>query len=116
MVFLVPFFAQTFSKAFILVDYLANNKAYIQNCENKAKPAMHCNGKCQMAKKMKNEEKKEERLPDRKGDTKDVVLSSKSFFCTVAALMADNHKTRPLYNKVSLPVDRAYGIFHPPQA
>lgn len=77
---------------------------------------MHCKGKCQMAKKMQQEEKKEQRLPDRKGDTKDVVLSSKSFFFCIAALMANNSKTKYTYNTVPLPLDRADGVFHPPQA
>lgn len=42
---------------------------------------MHCNGKCQMMKKLKEEEKKDEQAPDRKAENKnELVLSSKSFY------------------------------------
>lgn len=80
-VFLLAFGVQTFSKAFIVFDYFANTKAYAKNCENKAKPIMHCNGKCQMMKKLKQEEKKDEQNPERKSENKnEIVLSSKSFY------------------------------------
>jgi len=79
--FLVAFAMQTFYKAFIVVDYFTNTKAFAKNCENKAIPQMHCNGKCQMMKKLKQEEKKDEQNPERKTENKnEIILSSKSFY------------------------------------
>lgn len=43
---------------------------------------MHCNGKCQMMKKLQEEEKKDSQAPERKSEYKADVLSSRSFFCT----------------------------------
>jgi hypothetical protein len=41
------------------------NKDYISKnlCENKAKPMMHCNGKCHLHKQLAQQEKKENSLP-----------------------------------------------------
>src|SRR6187399_65389 len=84
-VFLLSFALQTFSKALIVVGYFANNSAYAQNCENKAKPKMHCSGKCQMLKKLHSEEKKDDQYPQRRAENKDeTTLSSKSFFCILS--------------------------------
>ena len=87
IVFLVAFALQTFSSAFVVLDYAANTKAYASKCENKARPGMHCNGKCQMMKKLAKEEKKDEQNPERKGENKNETLSTKSFFTTSAPLL-----------------------------
>jgi hypothetical protein len=49
---------QHLSRITILADY-AMNRSYIANvlCENKSKPAMHCNGKCYLSKKLQQDEK-----------------------------------------------------------
>lgn len=48
---------QTFSKWIILADYQINRE-YIARvlCENKSRPMLHCNGKCQLAKKLAAEQ------------------------------------------------------------
>ncbi|MGG9971092.1 hypothetical protein ACQ33O_04780 [Ferruginibacter sp. SUN002] len=80
-IFILSFGAQTFTKSLIVFDYYSNTKAYAKNCENKAKPKMHCKGKCQMMKKLKQEEKKDEQNPERKSENKnEITLSSKSFY------------------------------------
>lgn len=67
-----------------MADYYTNTSKYAKNCVNKAKPKMHCNGKCQMMKKLQEEEKKDQEKPERKGENKgEVILSSKSFFAIV---------------------------------
>ena len=45
--------AQTFNQLTIVIDYYTNRAVYAKNCENKAKPMLHCNGRCQMMKKLK---------------------------------------------------------------
>ena len=68
--------AQTFSRFFIVIDYQLN-KEYIAKylCENKDKPVLKCNGKCQMMKKLQQEEKKDQQNPDRKAENKFEVIS-----------------------------------------
>jgi hypothetical protein len=44
----------------IVVNYELNKEYISKNlCENKAKPMMHCNGKCHLRKQLQKEDKKE---------------------------------------------------------
>lgn len=50
--------AQTFSKWAVVIEYNLNRNYVAKNlCINKVKPKLHCNGKCQMMKKLAEEEK-----------------------------------------------------------
>ena len=95
--------------------YYTDTGAYAQNCINKAKPQLHCNGKCQLMKKLKQEEKKDAQNPERRSNGKDEVLSSKSFFASVNNIIALKVNVHPLYHS-GIPVDRAETFFHPPGA
>ena len=75
-ILLLSFSLGTFNKAFIVLDYFSDISAYKKKCENKAKPSMGCNGKCQMLKKLKKEEKKDEQNPERRVEKKDEVFVS----------------------------------------
>lgn len=80
-VFLFAFALQTFNKALYVFDYFTNTKSYAENCENKARPEMHCDGKCQLMLKLKKEENKDQQNPDRKAENKnEITLSYKSYF------------------------------------
>ncbi len=48
---------------------------------------LHCNGKCQAMKKMQEQEKKDQDMPDTRSDGKFEVLSSKSFFPSIDPLL-----------------------------
>lgn len=39
-----------FQKSWVWIDYELNIDWYMENCVNKDKPQMHCDGKCQMTK------------------------------------------------------------------
>lgn len=58
---MLAFLMQTFNKIFIVTEYYTNTASFAKNCENKSKPQLHCNGKCQMMKKLKQEENKDQR-------------------------------------------------------
>lgn len=105
---------QTFNRSFVVYDYLTNTGSYAKNCINKAKPKMHCNGKCQMIKKLQQEEKKDQQDPDRKGENKLNVLSSKSFFTTVP--FYKTHFVKREYPIFQSPKEtkRSFEVFHPP--
>lgn len=110
------FAIQTFKGGFVIFDYYANTAAFAKNCINKAKPKLHCNGKCQMMKKIQEEEKKDQQVPERKFENKIEVLSSTSFFyttCTTFSILAS--KAIIVENDHPL-TDMAYAFFHPPQA
>ena len=78
---------------------------------------MHCNGECQMIKKLQQEDSKDQQNPERKGDDKsEIVFYIRSSFASVP-VYNDTRKLLP-YAVVSTATttDRSIGIFRPPQA
>ncbi|MBS1567576.1 MAG: hypothetical protein JST39_24540 [Bacteroidetes bacterium] len=111
---LVAFMGQTFNKSFLFMSYYANPAAFAEKCINKARPMMHCNGKCQMMKKMQEEERKEKEDLERKAENKAEYFSSKSLAeLPEPAYAGDAYSKFPPFiaNK---PVDKSYDLFHPP--
>jgi hypothetical protein len=114
ILFFVAFIGQTFNKPFIIVDYYANNAAYLKACINKARPKMRCNGKCQMMKKLQEEEKKEQQLPGARPDTKTEIFSSDNFTYTIETPCIIIKTVFPNYIQQGLATSNS-SIFHPPQ-
>ena len=117
LIFLLAVLLQTFSKDFVVLDYYINTDSYAKNCVNKEKPKLQCKGKCQMMKKAKEEEKKEQDKPSgRERNKRDIFLSSKSFFPSLPSVYSS--KTSQIYShKLNVILnDCIYGIFHPPRA
>ena len=93
---------------------MVNVEAYKKACVNKAKPMMHCNGKCQMLKKMKKQAGDNETNPTApKFNQPDFVLSSKSFFPTLAFTIAIQSKRFNAYSS-SISTSILASIFRPP--
>jgi len=112
---LLVFLAYTFSKYVIVADYYGNKHAYMEQCENKNKPWMHCNGKCQLAKKLQQQDSSDKQNPDRKaGNDKSNTLSSKSWFTKVPIMPP----SRAVVNFLPLCLGKAIQMpktfFHPP--
>ncbi len=110
---IVAFFAQTFSKGLIVANYYTNTQAYAKNCINKAKPKLHCNGKCQMMRKLKQEENKDSQNQDRKNEVKTDLL----FFAQIKQqisyqLILDNRHFPIVQYKCTQ--DISVDFFHPP--
>ena len=103
----------------MMADYYVNKARYASRCENKARPIMHCNGHCQMMKKLQQQEKQDQGNPERRDDGRNevVTLSSKSFFAgsSFTIFFTKQPKKLPLLI-VGDPIDRAGSIFHPPAA
>ena len=112
---LIAFVAQTFSNGFVMLDYYINKVAFAKNCVNKARPAMHCNGKCQMMKKLQEEEKKDQQMPERKLEKRMELLSSNSFCYSFEFLLILPTNAKRLQQPYPLK-DISYSFFHPPQA
>jgi hypothetical protein len=111
---LIAFAATVFNRAEIVIGYYANTNSYAKNCVNKNLPMMHCNGKCQMTKKLQAEDKKDQQNPERKTENKDQVASSKSFFPTVSIQPTfSDGRLRPT-NYTFFPVGVHLCIFQPP--
>jgi len=108
--------AQTFSRSIAMADYMVNLEAYKKACVNKAKPMLHCNGKCQMLKKMKKQEGDNgTNAPVPKFNQTEVVLSSKSFFPSLNVISTNDITSFYTYND-DFSSNYLGAIFHPPGA
>ncbi len=77
---------------------------------------MHCNGQCQLSKKVDAENNKDQTNPERKSDSKMEVLSAKNFFSNIQFFSTP--LSPPKYQQADSgnPVKHASNIFHPPCA
>jgi len=97
-----------------MADYMVNLEAYKKACVNKAKPMLHCNGKCQMLKKMKKQEGDNgSNTPVPKYNQLELVLSSKSFFPNLDFISTNNIFTFYSYSE-DFSSNYLETIFHPP--
>ncbi len=76
ILFILAFAVQTFQQNLIVGSYYINNAVYAKKCENKAKPSLACKGKCQMMKKLQEEEQKQAPAPGLKAGQKGENFSS----------------------------------------
>jgi hypothetical protein len=113
-VLLMALTAQTFSRGITLLNFYMN-RAYITRtqCVNRNRPMMHCNGQCVLAKKLKQQEKKEQQNSELKLQGKLEVASSRSFFLTHIEIISISH-IKYLIRNCSTTVDRSASVFHPP--
>jgi hypothetical protein len=109
---------QHFYKAIMIAGYYTAPSVYAVNCENKARPEMKCNGKCQLMKKLKREENKDQQFPERRADNKpETVLSSRSYFAAEPDMLLKTiAKARTPQHTYWLPTSEYGDIFHPPRA
>lgn len=109
-------FLQTFSSFVIRADYFIN-KSYIARvlCINKAKPETHCNGKCYLAKQLKQHEKQDQQAPAPKWEKFDM----QPFFLPEFPDLSNDQllvttKYRAENEMLTFSFHRS--IFHPPSA
>lgn len=114
-IFLLAFTALTFSKAVVYIDFYANQKYIAQNlCINKAKPKMHCSGKCQLAKKITDDEaNKDKQNSGSKNENRIEMFSPESFSAVTGCYNKFIIKVFPPFH-LNKCIDRTFEIFHPP--
>ncbi|HVM88022.1 MAG TPA: hypothetical protein VMT76_07520 [Puia sp.] len=106
---------QLFIGEFIILNYYLQKSAYIENCENRNKPELHCYGKCLLAKKI-NQAVGNEQKQEKKSSSDESPLSSKSFFASVVLPCAEKIIALPLpFHIQNKPVEPLFDIFHPPK-
>jgi len=108
---------QTFSKWLVVLDYNLNKDFIAKNlCINKARPKMHCNGKCQMMKRLAEEEKQTSEGNNNTSSkirTYDVVFCDDFFKPALSPLVGikiSYNEDQPL-SRYNSPIA---SIFHPP--
>ena len=78
---------------------------------------MHCNGKCHLAKKMKEEDRRDQENPDRKTDNRMEIfyarLSYPDFLKPVFTNITHSYLTP---HNTGTPIDQPSAVFRPPIA
>ena len=113
---LAAFAVQTFNNAFIVFNFYLNQQKIASTlCENRYRPMLHCDGKCQLAKKIRQAENNNNQNPERKLENKNEVISSKSFFTTGLCVTSVENRLYKCY--VVKKLSSAHpSVFHPPCA
>ena len=109
---------QTFTSWLIVAEY-AINKDYIAKnlCINRKKPRLRCNGKCQLMKKLAEEEKQNSSSNSQTGGKLkfDVLFTCQMQLPAIDRLPEDGNRFNPFFIlKKSEGTDRS--VFHPPAA
>lgn len=115
------FVSNTLIKAGLFVNYQINKAEITRKyCENKAKPMLHCNGKCYLAKQLAKQRAKEEQsnkidFGKSKIETSEFTLNQQWFFETYKVdLAAQPSSKKDFYYTVKWSDKHTYAIFHPP--
>ena len=114
---LLIFFAQAFSRCLLVADYFVNTASYAANCINKDRPWMRCNGRCQLCKKLHQQDKAEEKqAPDRKsgGERNESPISCVSLIDFSAPGGIVISETKFPERRAGSPVRMPRNFFHPP--
>jgi hypothetical protein len=115
--FLLVWLCQLSGRYFIMFEFYLNQSYIAKNlCINRNNPQMHCNGHCQMKKKLSEEDKQNQENPERRVENK----SEQFVPCTAIAdiqpvcvtVFHDHHTPQT----IGSPIDLSYTIFHPPGA
>jgi hypothetical protein len=113
---MISIFLQTFSTLIIHTEFYLNRSYIAKNlCENVDKPMMHCNGKCYLNKKLKQQQKQDQQAPVSKTEKFDVA----PFFVPKLFSLSETISfIKPVFftKDESLCYSSPNSIFHPPSA
>jgi hypothetical protein len=111
LILLLSFASQTFSQVYYSFDYLIRKAAYEKNCVNKKQVKWECHGKCQLMKKMQEQEKND--APVLKFASKTEVVKDNQRFTFTRPIINITYVTATI---MGIPVSKHYSVFHPPCA
>ena len=109
---------QTFSREVLVVDFTLNRAAITARfCVNKARPQLHCDGKCYFAKQLKKQEERENKAPNSLKERLEMLPAAfRSLVPPVPACWASAPVSYGPHRLAWVPANAAKGVFHPPQA
>lgn len=114
ILFILAFAVQTFQQNLIVGSYYFNNAVYAKNCENKTKPSLGCKGKCQMMKKLQQEEEQQAPAPGMKAEQKGETFSSLVYNTIIQTPETIANRCFGFAFTTGTPANIAVSIFHPP--
>jgi len=92
---------------------MINLENYKKTCVNKSKPKLHCNGKCQMMKKMRQSSSSDSEVPNQKQIQMNFDFSSKTFFPQLDIWETNTKQKYFVFNVYTL-YSYTSDLFHPP--
>jgi hypothetical protein len=106
---------QSLSKLIIIADYEVN-KDYISKilCENRNKPMMHCNGHCQLKKKLNKDEKQQQSSANPLKEKSEVHIFA-NYNSTLSPLSFLFLTESIPFNSSPNSSKHLLSVFHPPQ-
>jgi hypothetical protein len=108
---------QTFSREVLVVDYALNHTSITARfCVNKARPQLHCDGKCYFSKQLKKQQEREDKLPNPLKERLEMLPAT---FFQVPSRPASHPVAAICYPHLLAPHTPSMGlraIFRPPQA
>ena len=109
---------QTFSREVLVVDFTLNRAAITARyCVNKARPQLHCDGKCYFAKQLKKQQERESKSAGPLKERLEMLPTAfRSLVPSVPARWAAAPGGYAAYLAPEVPASTAWGVFHPPQA
>lgn len=109
---------QTFSREVLVMDFTLNRVTITARfCVNKARPQLHCDGKCYFAKKLKQQEERENKAPNPlKEQVEMLPVAFQSLVPAAPARRASAPVGYGPYQSAWVPATAAQSVFRPPQA
>lgn len=112
---LLAILLQSFSKAVIFTDFYANRDYIAKNlCENRRTPIIHCYGRCQLNKRLLQDEKQDSNNPEGKETVWGVLLYAETGHAIGLMSPASSFLSHPPALSDCRIVDQPSFCFHPP--
>jgi hypothetical protein len=109
---------QTFSREVLVVDFTLHRATITARfCMNKARPQLHCDGKCYFAKQLKKQEDRESKSASPLKERLEMLpVAFRSLVPVAPAAWASPPVGYGPYQAAWVPTNASQGVFHPPQA
>jgi hypothetical protein len=109
---------QTFSREVLVVDFTLNRATITARfCVNKARPQLHCDGQCYFAKKLKQQEDRENKAPNPLKEQLEMLpVAFQSLVPAAPRRWASAPVGYGAWRPAGVPVRAAQGVFQPPRA
>ncbi len=106
---------QTFPKTLVIIDYYMHTAEYAALCVNKMNPEMHCNGTCQMDKKLQKVGHSQSKQPQQEKFELSIVYIPVYHYIKAPIYITTHHKSVfPPLSKLT-PKNQPHFVFRPPQ-
>ena len=109
---------QTFSREVLVVDFALNRATITARfCVNKARPLLHCDGKCYFAKQLRKQEERENKSAGPLKERLEMLpVAFRSLVPLVPARWATVPRSYSLHRVAWVPDIASKGVFQPPRA